>query len=316
MTFKSISPTDLTQYLREFPEHTEVVPAYRYSEEVENYFHGDNFDHGRPLPWSKTHGKFSFRAGEVTIWAGFNGSGKSLMLGQVDMGFMSHNEPSCIASMEMLPHMTVARMCRQASGVNVPSKEFIKQFHEWLDGRLWLYTQQNSVKFDRILGLARYCGTGVLSGGKKIRMRHLIVDSLMKCGIGVDDYNTQKSFVNDLCSIAKDTGLHIHLVAHMRKGDTEFKEPDKMDIKGASELSDQVDNVFVLWRNKAKEDEMAKPNPNEKVTQMSDVILACRKQRHGEWEGKIALWFDKKSMQYVGADGARPIDFLKTREAA
>jgi hypothetical protein len=95
------------------------------------------------------------------------------------------------------------------------------------------------------------------------------------------------------------------------KGDSEFKEGDKMDIKGASELSDQVDNVFLLSRNKAKEDESVKANPNEKLVQMPDALLTCRKQRHGEWEGKIALWFDKKSMQYVAFDGARPIDFLR-----
>lgn len=313
MTYQSINATDLTTYLREFPENTQVRPAYAYAEQVRDYFHGNNVDRGQSLPWSKTHGKISIRPAEVSLWAGFNGAGKSLITGQALMGF---NEPACIASMEMQPHLTVARMCRQASGVNLPSQEFINDFHEWLSGRLWMYTQQNSVKADRVLGLARYCGTGVVSEGKKIRMKHLVIDSLMKVGIGTDDYAKQKEFVNDLCSIAKDTGMHIHLVCHMRKGETEFKEPDKMDIKGASELSDQVDNVFILWRNKAKEDELAKSNPNEKITSGADVFLACRKQRHGEFEGKIALWFDKRSMQYVGSEGGRPIDFMSQKSEA
>ena len=310
MSYATITPIDLTGYMQEFPEHTAVVPAFVYSGLVEDYFHGAGSNHGRQLPWSKAHGKVGFRPGETTLWAGFNGSGKSLLVGQVLLEFLSRGDTACVASMEMKPEMSLARMCRQASGVNIPSSQFIGEFHDWLTERLWLYTQQNSVKHNRIVGLARYCGTGVLSAGKKVRMDHLVLDSLMKCGIGVDDYNTQKQFINDLCSIAKDTGTHIHLVAHMRKGDSEFRESDKMDIKGASELSDQADNVMIFWRNKAKEDESVKPSPSEKIMQMPDAVLSCRKQRNGEWEGKIALWFDKKSTQYVAYENARPIDFI------
>ena len=316
MDYNKISPVDLSAYMRDFPDHTQVVPAYQYRAMVADYFHGSEKVHGPQLPWSKTHGKIRFRPGEVTIWAGYNGSGKSLILGQVITHFMSIGEKACIASMEMKPEVTLARMCRQASMVNHPSEKFIDDFHEWLADKLWLYTQQNSVKHDRMVALARYCGVGVVSGGKKVPINHLVIDSLMKCGIGVDDYNTQKHFINDLCSIAKDTGVHIHLVCHMRKGDTEFKEGDKMDIKGASELSDQVDNVMIMWRNKGKEDEVAKSNPNAKVLEMADAILACRKQRNGEWEGKIALWYDKKSLQYVGFNNAPPIDFLRPKSEA
>lgn len=317
MSYEVIEPVDLTDYLREFDEKNQVVPAFMYAGQVKDYYHGNAYAKGAQMPWSKTHDKIRFREGEVSIWAGYNGSGKSMLLGQVQLGLMQQGDSACIASMEMQPHITIARMCRQASGVNIPSEQFIEQFHEWLSGKLWMYVQQNTVKWPRMLALARYCGTGIPSAGRKVRIKHLVIDSLMKCGIKVDDYNTQKDFIDSLCSIAKDTGLHIHLVCHMRKGDSEFKEGDKMDIKGASELSDQVDNVFLLSRNKLKEDELAKPNPNEKVTQMADAVLACRKQRHGEWEGKIALWFEKKSMQYVAFDGARPIDFLKSHcEAA
>ncbi len=309
--YDTIEPVDLQQYMREFDEQNQVVPAFMYSGQVKDYFRG-NIGSGSQMPWSKTHGKVSFREGETSIWAGYNGSGKSMLLGQVMMGVMQQGETACIASMEMRPHVTIARMCRQASGVNIPSEQFIEEFHEWLSGKLWMYVQQGTVKHQRMLALSRYCGAGgILSAGKKIPIKHLVIDSLMKCGIKVDDYNTQKDFIDSLTSIAKDTGIHIHLVCHMRKGDSEFREGDKMDIKGASELSDQVDNVFLLSRNKLKEDELVKPNPNEKVVSMPDAILACRKQRNGEWEGKIALWFDKKSLQYVGQEGARPIDFVK-----
>lgn len=311
MSYDTIAPVDLTAYLEEFPENTQVVPAFAYSEVVKDFFHGNRTDYGSRMPWSKTHGKISFRPGEVSVWAGYNGSGKSLILGQVMLSAMAQGETCCIASMEMKPETTIARMCRQASGVNVPSTQFIGEYHEWLTEKLWMYVQQNTVKHQRILALARYCGLGVVSSGRKVRINHLVIDSLMKCGIKVDDYNTQKDFIDNLCAIARDTGMHVHLVCHMRKGDSEFRPGDKMDIKGAGEISDQADNVFLLSRNKEKEDEAVKPNPNPDKMTLPDAILACRKQRNGEWEGKIALWFDPRSTQYVATEGARPIDFMQ-----
>ncbi len=40
-------------------------------------------------------------------------------------------------------------------------------------------------------------------------------------------------------------------------------------------------------------------------------MLICDKQRNGEWEGRIALWYDKDSQQFVGTNGGRPLDFTR-----
>ena len=164
--------------------------------------------------------------------------------------------------------------------------------------------------------MLKYCHQALLSEGKRIRIHHFVIDSFMKCGIKMDDYNRQASFVNELHAFAKDTGIHIHLIAHSRKTDTSRKQMDKFDIKGASEITDQVDNVMTVWRNKRKEDEAVRPSPDAEVLKEPDAILICDKQRHGEWEGKIALWFHAPSMQFVGSNGARPIEFFSySREA-
>jgi len=31
-----------------------------------------------------------------------------------------------------------------------------------------------------------------------------------------------------------------------------------------------------------------------------DALLVCDKQRHGEWEGRVALWFEPESLSYRG----------------
>lgn len=310
MNYLNPADIDFEKYLAKHPEHANVIPAYAYSESVIDWYYGEKERRGILLPWSKTHSKIALRSGGVSVWAGVNGSGKSLLINQIMLSAISQGESCVIASMEMRPHITMARMTRQACG-NVPPVEFIKKFHEWTEGKLWLYTQQGTVQSSRMLAVLRYCAEGLLSEGKKIPIRHFVIDSLMKCGIQTDDYNRQKSFVDELCAHARDTGVHIHLVAHARKGDTERRAVDKFDIKGASEITDQVDNVFTLWRNKDKEDEAQTPHPSVEIMNEPDALLRCSKQRHGEWEGKISLWFHRESMQYVGHSGARAIDFME-----
>ena len=304
-----IEPIDFTPYEKS-SEAANLIPAYAFSDVVADYFAGRLGHGGLSLPWSKTHGKIALRPGEVSIWAGINGSGKSLLLNQISMQAMMHNEPVCIASMEMKPHVTMARMNRQAAGA-IPSDSFIRQFHDWTDGKLWLYDQNGVVESKRILAVMRYCDRGLKRAGQSVKIKHFVIDSLMKCGIGVDDYNRQKAFVDELCAHARETGVHVHLVAHERKGETSRKLGDKFSVKGASEIVDQVDNVFIVWRNKDKEENAQEQFPDPDLQQQPDCIVRCDKQRNGEWEGKIALWYHKPSMQYVAQYGAGPINFLR-----
>jgi twinkle protein len=132
-----------------------------------------------------------------------------------------------------------------------------------------------------------------------------VIDSLMKCGINEDDYNGQKRFIDQLCAAAKDTGCHIHLIAHSRKGQDELTAPNKMDVKGSGSITDQVDNVITVWRNKRKEQAIAASKTTPEILDMPDALLIVDKQRHGEWEGKIGLYFDKPSFRYVEHDGAK-----------
>ena len=318
---------DFDLYAKAHPEHAHVLPASSYVGAVIDRMYGSKSDAGHLLPWSKTHANFRMRPGEVTIWAGVNGTGKSVLLNQIILNVMRDGGTACIASMEMKPVATLARMTRQAAGSARPSNEYVMALHEWMDNKLWMYDQQGTVKPNRMLGVLRYCHAGVFGryqftnrSGEvvvcenpekdRIRINHFVIDSLMKCGINSDDYNRQKSFVDELCNHARDTGVHIHLVAHARKGESSRGHVDKFDIKGASEISDLVDNVFSVWRNKGKEDESQKQTPDAEVMGQPCATLTCSKQRHGEWEGKINLWFDRASMQYVAGDGLRPIEYF------
>jgi twinkle protein len=120
----------------------------------------------------------------------------------------------------------------------------------------------------------------------------------MKCVKGEDDYNAQKDFVTELCAFAAAHNVHVHLVHHVRKGEHEGKPPGKFDIKGSGSITDQVDNVFIVWRNKKAEEEV-KDQPAGTRSASPNCMFACEKQRNGEKEGKYGFWFDPYSQQYL-----------------
>ena len=282
---------DFSEYLQETDAAHSVRKPSSYVEDVIAYFQQPDEAKGAKLPWEKTNGEVRIRGGEVSLWNGINGHGKSLALGQVCMALMGQNQPVCIASFEMKPAKTLQRMCRQAAAHDLPDVEFIRSFHTNTDNKLWLYDQQGTVRSDKILAMVRYCAD-------RLSVKHIVIDSLMKCGIREDDYNTQKGFIDQLTACARDHNIHIHLVTHARKGENEMAPPNKMDVKGSGSITDQVDNVFTVWRNKGKERSIQE-NGAHNVSD-PDALLICDKQRNGEWEGKIALWFDPRSQQFLG----------------
>jgi len=129
----------------------------------------------------------------------------------------------------------------------------------------------------------------------------------MKCVAGEDDFNAQKDFVSDCTNLAPDTGMHVHLVHHIRKGQTDEQMPQKVDMKGSGSIADQVDNVWMVWRNKKKErlQEAGQPVQMEEP----DAMLLCEKQRNGESEPRLRLWFHAQSQQFTEVAGANPYRF-------
>lgn len=301
---------DFSAYLHVTDAQQKVKSASMYVQELIDRIKSPVKLKRAVMPWRKTHSIVQFRPGEVTVWGGANGQGKSMVTGQVANGICAQGEKVCIASFEMKPLTTLARMARQWSCFNPDDPAFAgspeamdslidvySQFKDWTDGKLWLYDQQGTVTASQVIAVARYCH-------KELGISHMFIDSLMKCVSGEDDYNGQKLFVDELTSIARDSGMHIHLVHHIKKPPTDDHKPTKYDYKGSGAITDQADNVITVWRNKAKEKSLQEGKTVKDGE--PDALLICDKQRNGEWEGQIKLWFDRNSMQYLANEGDEP----------
>lgn len=260
---------------------------------------------GAQLPWSKTHNCFRLRPGELTIWAGINGHRKSMLLGQVMLAAAMHS-PVCIASLEMKPAETLMRMCRQAASC-YPGVAFAKAFADWCEDRVCIYDQLDTVEELRILGMVYYAA-------RELGCKHVVIDSLSKCGLPEADYAAEKKFVDRLQWAAKTLKVHIHLVCHIRKGMSEDRVPNKFDVKGTGGITDMADNVVIVWKDKRKEQAAKKQKAGQTLTSdelealsSPDQKMIVEKQRHGDWEGAFVFWFDESSLQFLSEESIKPI---------
>jgi len=100
---------DFGRYLEETDAHENVKPCTDWLDPV--MYQLAPYDEAPRHPVMPFHGfDVEFRPGEVTIWGGFNGSGKSMLQGQVLCGFAEAGSVCTIASMEMKPAKTLARI--------------------------------------------------------------------------------------------------------------------------------------------------------------------------------------------------------------
>lgn len=304
---------DFSKYMEETESRRKIRCASDYIEEMIASIGSDQAVlAGWDLPWEKSKNLFRFHPGEVTLWAGPNGSGKSLITGMVGLDLTCQREKVCVASFEMPPKKTLGRMARSWCGTNPAQyhgssvgEDLLRRLYSDMkiqsDGHLFIYDQLGSVKSETALAVVRYCA-------RERGIKHIIIDSLMKCVRGTDDYNAQKDFVNELCTIAKDEMVTIHLVCHTKKLADESKRPSKYDIAGTGDITNLVDNVLLFWRNKPKEAE--RRAYSTKLDHEPDAILSCCKQRELGEEPEFSLWYERDSETYIEGPNAGPINWV------
>ena len=276
---------------RETGEHLKIKTPKDYVGAVKSYFN-DDLTSGLALPFNTTHSDFRVRSGEVSLVTGYSGHGKSAWLNYV-MLHLLQQQKSMIASFEMLPKQTLGRMCQQ-TGEAMPNDEYIESFINKLEKRLYMYdTEGETTTAKKVQEVIYYCA-------EKLGVKLMVIDSLMKCGIPSEDYARQKEFVNSLCVSARDLGIHIFLVAHSKKTASDFDHARKFDVAGSANITNMVDNVFSVHRNKAKEEAELDKDYDNPVCEQPPCTVHLVKQRHGKGlEGRWAFDFKPDTFQYT-----------------
>lgn len=246
---------------------------------------------------------FEFRPTEYTVWTGINGHGKSLILMQAMIGVAMQGGKVCVFSGEMTPARQLKRLIKQAGGVDKPGRDYARHVVDWINEHFWVFDLVGSASLDRLLEVFNYAN-------KRYGITNFVIDSLMVTDIpddGAGFITKQKEAVQKISKFAKESGSHVHLVAHPRKVEGgESKAPGKLDVGGSSKITDLAENVFSMWSAR-KEDDKTDQNPTE-----PDAKLQLLKQRNGEVQHKtVDLWFVRHSQQFTVSNRRHQWSHLK-----
>lgn len=267
---------------------------------------------GAKLPWAKTHSHIRFAPGQVTIVAGALGSFKSSALSQVVIGLAEQNFRICVTSLEEPIEEYGWRMAKQLAANSSPDENQIGNAFESLHERLWFWDVHGEMAADRALAMMAYCAYD-------LNIEHFVFDNFT-CVINPSNeaVTEQWEFIRRAVRLARDSGMHIYIVMHTRKGihDNRDRPPTVDDIRGSSTIAQQVDQVIMAWRNIKKEDAINEAGSvivdGKDLSSEPDLTLLCEKAKFTGWRGRVKLWSRPREWQFVesGAHDALPSTLL------
>ena len=280
----------------------ELRNASEYAEELWQELNPTADMMGSETPWDVD---WRIRPGEVTIWTGWSGHGKSHLLNQVLLhDFATTASRILVASFEMPVSQSIAQLSRMANARRIDDRKAADSVCAYLGQGFWFYDVFGVKPWREFMPLFAYAV-------RRYGIRRIVVDSLLRCGVAEDDYEGQKTFVSALVSFAAEHNVHIHLVAHSRKKDDESKPPGKLDIRGAAAITDLVHNGWSVWRNKEKESQVAAArakSANGTIPSSFDSVscaqITCWKNRRTGTEPFRYLWLNQESMQFCDRSSA------------
>jgi twinkle protein len=314
-----VSPDTITLALRDARtlDPSELCNAANFEDAI--WAEYGRTDDGLLLPWAKTHDLIKLRPGELSIWAGVNGHGKSAVVGHVVGHAAMSGTRCCVASMEWRTPLWLARMGRQIAGTSRPSEAFSRHIARQYRDSLWAFDAAGSTKAGHILEVFAYAR-------RRYRIELFVIDNLTKCGFSDDDYAGQKKFVEALADFARASDCHVLVVAHMRKSERGQEHPaGKAGVKGSGGITDMATTVVEVWRNKAREKAVTRAaQAGETLPEKyqpaggdgMDTMLLVHKQNATGKEPAIRLWFDQDSTQFLGQANHRPRPMVSFSVAA
>lgn len=249
-----------------------------------------------------------FYAGELSVWTGKRGEGKSTFLGQMLLEAEAQGHKVCAYSGELPDWRFREWTYLQAAGpgnvracedkgtgrrfyqVPAPVQDLID---EWLAGHFFLYDLKQGAAHDEdsILQIFEYAA-------RRYGCDVFLVDNIMtarfKTARDADYYRAQSNFTGRLVEFAKKFDVHVHLVAHPRK--TDGKRLGADDVGGAGDITNRADNVFSLKRLDAEEAD----------EEGFGSLLSVLKNRSCGGSAKIKLDFEPNSRRFYKAFGGAP----------
>jgi twinkle protein len=245
---------------------------------------------GLSLPWANAIDFVRFMPRKVTVWSGPTFSGKTAFLRQLMLHALANRHKALFVSLEEQPDDVWREFITMATLTRSPTPAQVKWCLDLWDERLFVFDSVELIDPTVLMGIIRYAADC-------FGITHVVIDSLMRLNMRIDDYDGQREMGNLLGRLARLADVHIHLVAHPRKTANSRMEIDLYDIRGAQDIVAQADLVITLERKHQALDH--------------DSVLTVWKQRgDANWIGTMKLHFHKESRQMLFGRFDEPARYL------
>ena len=283
--------------------HLLRAPA-AFTDDVQALF-ADRSCKGDKMPASKATDLLQFRAGEVSLWAGYKESFKTTFVNELFTFWACSGIPVALSSLETPAALLLEKTVKQALACDAPKPHQVEAVLERLSETMTIYDVVGRLPLRHMLAIMMYCAV-------ELGARHFALDNLsVLLSVDNDRQGEHQAFIADTLTIAKATGMHVHLIAHLTKpehGD-ESKLPTGYNIRGTGTAPDLVQNILLIWRNKDKETRMDGAGPvDDTVRRQPDLIVRVDKQRNWDYRGKLNYWIDRRCLRFqeYGFSECRP----------
>ena len=252
-----------------------------------------------------------FNLGEISIWSGGNGSGKSTILSQLALESVHNGFSAAMFSGELSSHRMKSWLQLQAAGrartkpsrydnVWYVPKDIGERIDKWTGDKLWLYNNDYGMDAKKVLD-------DIIAHIEQHHTDVMTIDNLMCLDMSKvpgDKYDKQSALVLALANTAKKYNIHIHFVCHPRKPNGFLR---KADISGTSDLTNAADNVFMMHRinndyRKLSKDFFDKGKA-EKYFNFSNVLEVMKNRDLGVEDELVGMYFEPESKRLLNQTG-------------
>lgn len=201
--------------------------------------------------------------GQLSIWTGDSGSGKSTYLGQELIESVEQGYRVCAYSGELPAALFRYWVDMQCAGprylygefdsyrqqdVKRVNPECVELIRQWYAPNFFLYDVSDEADENNLLEVFQHAA-------RRYDCKVFLVDNLMMMVFSNSDsdfYRKQSTFTKKLKAFAKQHDCHVHLVAHPRKAQGRVT---KQDVQGSKDITNIADNVFGVYRVRPEERE-------------------------------------------------------------
>ena len=243
---------------------------------------------------------------EVTIISGSNSAGKSSWLNTLILNIIQQDAKVALWSGELRPDILKTWFQMPACGKRYlqPSKYGNNRYYvpshigekidAWLDGKFFIYNNVYGTKVEQILHDMEI----LLKAGVRV----FVLDNLMTLDLGFfggDKNNQQKELVLRVKDFAMTNKVHVILVAHPRKSMAFLR---KADISGTADITNAVDNVFIIHRTNTDFihaiSEFYDERKAGELQRYGNVLVVEKNRMYGVCDLMVGMYYELESRRF------------------